>query len=311
MLRVTVGSALVALSLASIHPTSITTGTAAADAPIDRFSAAAGHLQVRSAANHIPGPNEPVNFDTGPFITHGFGPNGEKVIYYNFDVQPTTAAPIYVFYAAGATAPLAGQDPVVTAIPGEATYNDFHRVIKVTVPASYKANSATSLADITAGGWPTEQTTTLVNDPIVPRGSTASKRADGSSAALHHGWYGGKRVYFFTFEQTLMGDAAGTVPRSPIFVTFARNPGTDGGGPASGFKTEPGTLQAHNVTASLPGQPAYSPLWSVSVYDNANFDAVKDLATLGKAKLLANNVATVNCPIVSVKTNAMQGMKGM
>jgi len=310
-----VASALAALSLASIHPSShqsaSTPARNVADAPIDRFSAAAGHLQVRSATNHIPGPNQPVDFDTGPFITHGFGPNGEHVIYYNFDVQPTTAAPIYVFYATGATTPLAGQDPIITSIPGDSTYNDFHRVIKVTVPASYKANSATSLADITAGGWPTEQTTTIVNDPIVPKGSTAAKRIGGTNAALHHGWYAGKRVYFFQFEQTLTGDAAGTIPRSPIFVTFAKNPGTDGGGPASGFKTEPGSLQAHNVTASLPGQPAYSPLWSVSVYDNANFDAVKDLATLGKAKVLASNVANVNCPIVSVKPNAMQGMKGM
>ena len=38
---------------------------------MDRFSEKAAHLQVRTADNKIPGPNEPVDFDTGPFITQG------------------------------------------------------------------------------------------------------------------------------------------------------------------------------------------------------------------------------------------------
>src|SRR4051794_27763702 len=46
---------------------------------IDRFSDAAGHLQKRSASPSLPGPNQPVDFDHGPFITNGFGPNGEKI----------------------------------------------------------------------------------------------------------------------------------------------------------------------------------------------------------------------------------------
>src|SRR5271157_3027655 len=45
-------------------------------ASIDRFSAAAGHLQMRDSMNHLPGPNEPVDFDKGPFVTTGFGPHG-------------------------------------------------------------------------------------------------------------------------------------------------------------------------------------------------------------------------------------------
>src|SRR5690242_10166149 len=41
----------------------------AAKAAIDRFSDAAGHLQKRSASPALPGPNQPVDFDQGPFIT--------------------------------------------------------------------------------------------------------------------------------------------------------------------------------------------------------------------------------------------------
>ena len=45
-------------------------------AAVDRFSEKAAHLQVRTADNKIPGPNEPVDFDTGrssarPFAHHG------------------------------------------------------------------------------------------------------------------------------------------------------------------------------------------------------------------------------------------------
>jgi hypothetical protein len=38
---------------------------------VDRFSDKAAIIQMRSADSHLPGPNEPVNFNTGPFITQG------------------------------------------------------------------------------------------------------------------------------------------------------------------------------------------------------------------------------------------------
>jgi len=36
-------------------------------AAVDRFSDSAGTLLRRSADNHLPGPNEPIDFDTPPF----------------------------------------------------------------------------------------------------------------------------------------------------------------------------------------------------------------------------------------------------
>src|SRR5579871_4160514 len=64
---------------------------------IDRFSSAAGHLQVRTSTNGLPAGNEPVNFDQGPFITQGLSPSGGTIWYYNFDLQSATPAPIYAF----------------------------------------------------------------------------------------------------------------------------------------------------------------------------------------------------------------------
>src|SRR5579872_5139098 len=53
---------------------------------VDRFSDAFAHLFRRSANSALPAANAPINCDQGPFITHGLGPNGERVTYYNFDV---------------------------------------------------------------------------------------------------------------------------------------------------------------------------------------------------------------------------------
>ena len=145
-----------------------------------------------------------------------------------------------------------------------------------------------------------ERTKAIENTPIVPEGSKAHLRFRDASAALSTGWFNGKTVRWFTFaERPLTGSL---VPLSTIFVSFKVNPGAPDGGPASGFKTDPGTEQTHNVVATLPEDAGYSPLWSVAVYDNAAFDAVRDLESLRKAKVLASNVATVNCPVVAERS---------
>jgi hypothetical protein len=104
-----------------------------AHAAIDRFGSTA-HLQMRDAMNHLPGPDAPVDFDKPPFVTTGLGPHGETVVYYNFDVQSTTPAPIYVLYRKGESDPVPGQLNIVDVVPGEPGYNDFWRINKVTVP---------------------------------------------------------------------------------------------------------------------------------------------------------------------------------
>jgi len=269
---------------------------------VDRFSAKAGMLQVRTADNGLPGPNEPVDFDSGePFFTLGLGPNGEKVKYYNFDVQPTTAAPIYALFREGEDHPVDGQLNIVDVVPGDKGYNDFWAVSKVTVPADYVANTITSVAEIIDGGFDVTATDMLVNCPIVPKGSTAKDRFTDESPDLTRGWYRDQVVYYFNFSEAALKPAAGKVPTSPIYVTFKINPGDAGGGPASGFKFEAGSAQTHNVPATLPGDTGYSPLWAVHIYDNADFGTVMDLDTAAAANVLEPKGPTVNCPIVSVK----------
>jgi hypothetical protein len=270
-------------------------------AAVDRFSAKAAHLQFRTADNGIPGPNEPVDFDKGPFITQGFSPTtGRPVRYYNFDVQTVTPAPVYVLYRRGADKPVSGQLPIIDTLPGEKGYNDFRQVWKVTVHADYVANTITDASKLRKAGYQTIKTEALRNMPVVPDKSIARLRLNGESAKLHRAWYQGKIAKFFSFNEAKLSVAGGEVPVSPIYVTFNVNPNEPKGGPGSGFRTEQNSPQSHNVPATLPGEDDYSPLWSVNVYDNVDWQKVRNLDTAQSAKLLAPGVATVNCPIVSI-----------
>jgi hypothetical protein len=274
-------------------------------ASIDRFSAQAGHLFVRDASNGLPGPNQPVDFDQGPFITQGLGPDGQVVKYYNFDVQPTTTAPIFALFKEGAAAPVEGQLNIVDVIPGDPGYNDFWHVHKVTVPDDYVANTITNVAELMSAGYPIEKTDLIVNCPVVPDDSTATLRLAGEAPGLTMGWYKDQVIYYFNFSEkqlTATPPPGGhpEVPIADILVTFNVNPDQPNGGPPSGFMTEPGSDQTHNVVDTLPSDPGYSPLWDVDVYDNASFDTVHDLASAQAAPVLGTGVALVNCPIVSV-----------
>jgi len=266
---------------------------------IDRFSSTAGMLFVRSATSTFPAANATIDMDTGPFITSGFGPNGQHIKYYNFDVQRTAPAPIYVLVRQGETAPVLGQLNVVDVIPGQPGYNDFWRVMKVTVPANYVANTVTSVDEIRTKGYAIEATNSIVNCPIVPEGSVA--RLGGSAHGLTHGWYRDQIVAYFNFDEAAINTTEGAlVPLATIFVSFTTNPDLPNGGPASGFKTEPASLQTHNVAVALPGQAGYSPLWTVVPFNNNAFDAVHDLATAAAAPNFGP-AGNVNCPIVEVK----------
>lgn len=268
---------------------------------IDRFSMNAGTLMVRTASNGLPEANEPINFDIGePFLTQGLAPNGNLVRYYNFDVQSTVPAPIYLFFDSEGN-PVEGQINIIDVVPGDTGYNDFWQVNRVTVSDSYVANTITNEADLLASNFNIEMTSTIVNCPVVPEGSTATMRVNSEDDSLHMGWYKDQVVFYFSFfEKILDGGTSSMVPLSPIFVSFNLNPDPDNSesGPASGFLTEMGTSQTHNVIASVPQDDFYSPLWSVNVYDNADFENVGDLASAGMATILATGVATVNCPVV-------------
>ena len=271
---------------------------------VDRFSDKAATIYMRTADDrlpgHIPGPDEPVDFDTGPFITQGLSPRtGKPVRYYNFDIQSTTPAPVYVLYREGEDKPVVGQLDIIDTLPGEKGYNDFRQVWKVSVPKDYVANTVTDVASLSQAGYKLEKTNMLLNMPVVPDKSIARERLNGESAGLQRAWYRGQVAKYFSFnEAPLVGTS---VPLSPIYVSFNINPGQPNGGLASDFRIEPNTLQTHNVPATLPGDAGYSPLWLSVAYDNTDWPAVHNLDTALKAKVIPTRVLTVNCPIVFIE----------
>lgn len=271
---------------------------------VDRFSDEAGTLFVRDGTNGLPGANAPIDFDVAPFITHGLSPDGNVATYYNFDVMSQEPAPIYVFFRQTSREMVEGQLNVIDVIPGDAGYNDFWHVHQVLVPEEYVANTVTSFQEIVDAGFDLSPTGALVNCPVVPEGSTADLRyTESESTGLTRGWYRSKVAYYFNFsEKALFVDMNDPeVPLSIIMVAFNINPGEPGGGPPSGFMTEPGTSQTHNVLETVPEDALYSPLWSVTVYDNADFDMVSDWASAQQANLLAAGVSKVNCPVVAIE----------
>src|SRR5579859_5412968 len=98
-----------------------------------------------------------------------------------------------------------------------------------------------------------------------------------------------------------MTAGGGSVPVAPILVTFNidPDPANPMSGPPSGFVTEMGTIQTHNVISVLPSDPSYSPLWSVGAYKSAAFSAVSNWATATQAPVAAAHLANVNCPVVA------------
>lgn len=267
----------------------------AAKVTVDRFSASAGKLMVRNSTNGLPAANAPVNFDLAPFITTGINASGQPITYYNFDVQNITPAPIYVFFKQGDDRPVNGQNNIINVIPGEVGYNDFWRVTKVVVPEDYVPNSLTSEAEILSSEYPLQTTDILVNCPVVPFGSTASRSKDaGKSSVLTLGWYKGQAVAYFSFEEAPLKAVDGKVPVSPIYVMFNDN----AIGPASGFRSEKANpVQTHNVLATQPGDASYSPLWNVFVLDNQYFEQVTNLTSAIRLPSTPAG-ATVNCPVV-------------
>jgi hypothetical protein len=267
-------------------------------APVDRFSDKAGTLLVRSSDKRLPGPNEPIDFDTPPLNTLGLSPTGEPALYYHLDVQSTTPAPVYTLYREGEARPVRGQLDIIDALPGDEGYNDFRQVWKVWVPKDYVANTITDSAMLRQAGYRMEKTDKLLNMPVVPDRSRARLRFNGGYPGLQRAWYQSQVAKFFLFDEAPLSVSGDEVPVSPIYDGFTINPGEPNGGIE--FRTEPNSQQTHNIVATVPGDKDYSPLWLRVVYDSAAWGSVHNLETAVEAKVVAAETLLINCPIVSI-----------
>lgn len=262
---------------------------------VDRFSGEPAGLLDRAVVAGLPGPDEPIDFDAAPFLVRGLGPAGERTVHYHLDVQHRVPIQIFVLYREGESLPLLGQLPLAGYIPGDHGYTDFWRVVRVDVPADYVPNTITSVTAVNESGFPTTVTDSIVNCPVVPVGSTATRRrgSGASDTGLHRGWYRDQVFYYFTFEETPLMPDEEQVPVADLYASF------NGNSVAGGFMTETGSDQTHSVAAALDGA-GYSSLWSMQVYDNAAFASVTDLASAQAAPIVEADAILWNAPIVEV-----------
>lgn len=269
-------------------------------AVVDRFSGEGAILLDRAELPALPAAGAPIDFDQAPFLVRGLGPGGERVTYYHFDAHQPTPINIYLLHHEGQAERVPDQLPIVDYIPGDHGYSDFWRMVRVDVPADYVANTATSGADINREGWPVTVTDAIVNCPVVPFGSTATRRGGSEGTTLFRGWYKGQVFYYFTFEEQPLRVVDSRVPTSDVYVTFNTNPGAAANGWSSGFMTETGSDRTHTVADALDA-PGYSSLRNVLVYDNAAFASVTDLTTAQAATRITTEPLLWNAPLVELE----------
>ncbi len=267
---------------------------------IDRFSGEGAVLFNRAAVAGLPGPGEPVDLDQPPFLVHGLGPAGERVVFYDLDVKGRFPINLYLLHHEGQDGPVPQQLPIVDYVPGDHGYSDLWRVVRVDVPADYVANTATSSAEIGRQGWRVTVSATLVNCPVFPLGSTATRHGGSGTGGMKRGWYQDQVFYYFTFDEQPLQVEAGMVPTSTVYAAFEINPGTSGGGWPSGFMTEGDGISTHVVVDALDATGGYSPLRAMQVYDNAAFASVVDRASAEAAAVVAADYLLWNAPIVEI-----------
>ncbi len=273
---------------------------------VDRFSDEMGSFFRRTDNPDLPAPNAPIDFDRPQFLLRGFGPNGETVTFYHFDVRPREPGVVYEFSDRRGER-ISGQLPVFDRIPGEAGYSDFWQVHQVRVQdLEYRVNSLHSAADVLASGWEITPLDEVANYVHVPWGSRAEKRFDPTTPTRPlDGWYNGQIVKYLQFENprgTAQVDfGSGQINTPQMYVFFDNNRDEK-----DGFALDPEGLGTHNVVTRLPGEEGYSPLWVLQVFTLAAFGRVLDLASaLDQAKNEENlinlgRLIRINNPIVQV-----------
>ena len=219
--------------------------------------------------------------------------------YYNFDVQTTMPAPVYVLYRQGEDKPVADQLDIIDTVPGDTGYNDFRQVWKVTVPKDYVANTMTDSATLLDAGYKMEQAGTLRNMPVVPDKSKAGMRLNGESAELRRAWYRGQVAKFFSFAEAPLSPE----PPSPCRRSMSPSTSIPARRTGSRFRLQSRVQLASRPTTCRSRCRATRAILRYGWWRSTTtpiFQQCTIKASALKAKVLAPGAATVNCPIVFV-----------
>ena len=275
---------------------------------IDRFSDLAGVFFRRSEIPTLPDSGAPIDFDDERFLMKGFGPNGETVEFYHFDVRSNVPAPVYIVIDQRGN-PILGQLPIFDLLPGEEGHSDLWLIHHVQIQErDFKPNSLTSYQPLIESEYEITPTGEVMNCVMVPDGSTASRRYDpGMPISAQDGWYRDQIVKYLLFENpnSLATVAfSGEKINTPQMYAFLENDRDL----LDGFARDKDGI-THNVISVLPPvveeQADYSPLWLLRILKLNSFDLVDNLPTASDQT--AENLNTeiinlnINAPVVGVE----------
>lgn len=278
-------------------------------AQVDRFSDMAGYIFRRSELPDLPGPGEPIDFDQERFFFRGFGPDGERVQFYNFDVRGNLPPPVYI-PVDRRDEPIAGQLPIFDLLPGDEGHSDLWHINYVHIEeGGFKPNSLTSLQGVLDGEYEITPTGEVMNGVMVPPGSSAARRFDPAvPAAPLDGWYRGQIVKYLLFEHPQSSSTVtfeGERVVSAEMYAFLENDRNF----LDGFARDPNDpgLTTHNVVTRLPGTEAdYTPLWLLRVLKLNAFEQVAN--SINATQQIPENLHTldgeqlrINAPIVGME----------
>ena len=227
------------------------------------------------------------------------------VLYYDFGAVAAGVAagrvvwPIHGFDAKGNPVAIRGQRPIFSTIPGLSDYSGgVWRLVYLVTADKAQPNDIRDMASIEAAiharRAALRETETMVNLPIVPRGTTLAR--DTTQAMV--GWYQGREVHFFDFGEAKLTPA-------PMW-RFAH--GKDAAG-------EPNVLAAQNsIVDSIPVAPAYPDIWEISLVevDSAYAsNSLKSAEAVRAAKLPVANPSSIrNLPIAIIDGAPIQRVSG-
>ncbi len=244
---------------------------------IDRFA------EARGDDPGLPEAGAPIDFDAA-FFAEGLGPDGQSVAYYDFGISASRTMLAYRLVDAEGE-PIPEQRAIVSAVPGQLAYSDFWEWVEVEVPNGYVANSITSAIELEEAGYPQTRTREVSNLPLVPEGSAAVRAA--SQGQLTQVWIEDQLGFAFTFDEAEIRVRGDAVDYVPIYACRT----------ADGSFCVDDQGRTHNVLAAVPTDPSYSPLWRLSLYPQAAFESVVDLASALAADPQEQSML-VNCPVV-------------
>lgn len=221
---------------------------------------------------------------------------GKPVQYYDFSQSSENIGNVYVlitgFDANGNPSKVKDQNDIYDAKRSDSDYTDFWRVLYVTVPANYEANSVKSSSDIEKNNWPIKDSGKVENRPQILQDDKIEP-----DRAKSGGWAKGEAVYTWTFETDVArntSDATKVLTGTEYMLI-------------TGYDTSGNPNQVsgqYNITDTVPGQNGYSParkLIYVEVPANYTANSLKSSDDIKNSKYSTKDSGiVVNNPIYAV-----------